>query len=128
MKARLASYQDDEISMVFPLSSGRITIGRDTDNLIQLPDDQVSKHHAVIHQSKETWTIEDTQSRNGLFVNGKRIARAELKAGDRVNLGPYEFFFETHEASEDFVPTHIIDVSTHVGHQTMITRKPPPQA
>ena len=128
MKARLASYEDGETDMVFPLSSTRITMGRDTDNVIQLPDDQVSKHHAVIRQSKETWTIEDLQSRNGLFVNGKRTVRADLKPGDRVSLGPYEFIFETSLPSEDFVPSHIIDVSTHIGHPTMIARKStPPQ-
>lgn len=125
MKARLVSYQEDEINMVFPLGGTRTTIGRATDNMIQLPDDQVSKHHAVIHHAKGTWTLEDTQSRNGLFVNGQPATRVELKPGDRINLGPFEFFFEMHTPSEDFVPSHIIDMSTRVDHQTMITRRPP---
>ena len=128
MKARLATYQDGEIDMVFPLSSTRITLGRDTDNVIQLPDDQVSKHHAVIHRAKDNWAIEDLQSRNGLFINGKRTVRAELKEGDRIRIGPFEFTFETHITSADFVPSHIIDVSTHIGHPTMIARRPPPQS
>jgi pSer/pThr/pTyr-binding forkhead associated (FHA) protein len=128
MKARLVRYQEDAIDMVFPLGSSRTTIGRATDNMVQLPDDQVSKHHAVIHHSEGAWTIEDTQSRNGVSVNGAPTVRTELKPGDRIRLGPYEFFFETHAPSEDFVPSHIIDVSTHVGDQTILTRRPPPSA
>ena len=124
MKTRLVNYREDEIDLVFPLNTRHATIGRAADNTIQLPDDMVSKHHAVLLQTGDTWTIEDLQSRNGVLVNGERMAKAELKDGDRVNIGPYEFYFESSAPSHDWVPSHIIDVSTHIGDQTTIQKRP----
>ena len=124
MKTRLVNYREGEIDLVFPLNTRHATIGRATDNTIQLPDDMVSKHHAVLVQTGETWTIEDLQSRNGVMVNGKGTAKAELKDGDLVIIGPYELSFEMNVPSYDWVPSHIIDVSTHVEGQTIFQRRP----
>jgi pSer/pThr/pTyr-binding forkhead associated (FHA) protein len=90
-----------------------------------LPHEKVSKHHAVILPAKEGWEIQDLQSTNGVFVNGKRVERAELKDGDRVKIGPFEFYYETHVPSDDWVPSHIIDLSSAVHQKTMPKSKPP---
>lgn len=119
MKTRLVSYSDGAIDLVFPIRSPRVTIGREADNVIQLPNGRVSKHHGVILQTKEGWAIEDLQSRNGIFVNGQRTARAALKDGDTVKIGPYEFYFELNVPSDDWVPSHIIDMASHIGEKTI---------
>ena len=127
MKTRLVNYREGEVDLVFPLNTKHATIGRANDNTIQLPDDMVSKHHAVLTRTGETWTIEDLQSRNGVRINGQRTSRVELKDGDCVHIGPYELYFEVNVPSYDWVPSHIIDVSTHVGDQTVIQKRPPEQ-
>ena len=119
MITRLVNYRESEIDLMFTIDRPRITIGRETDNMIQLPHEKVSKHHGVILQSKGAWVIEDLQSRNGVSVNGHRIERAELKNGDCVKIGPYDFFFETNVPSDDFVPSHIIEVSSKVADRTL---------
>ena len=91
--------------------------------MIQLPHAKVSKHHGVIQQTKESWQIEDLQSKNGIFVNGQRTERAELKDRDQVKIGPYEFYFETNVPSDDFVPGYIIDISTRSRDQTIFDKK-----
>jgi len=120
MKTRLVSYRENEIDLVFPLDRPRITIGRDLDNMIQLPDEKVSKHHAVICRTKDGWAIEDSQSRNGVFVNGTRAVRAELKDKDRVKIGPHEFFFEMNDTAEDLIPAYIIHASARIRSETII--------
>lgn len=125
MKTRLVNYREGEINLVFSLDRPRVTIGRDVDNMIQLPNEKVSKHHGVIYQSKGGWVIEDLKSRNGVFVNGSRTERADLKERDQVRIGPYEFYFETNVPSEDFVPGYIIDISTKSRDQTILEKKPP---
>ena len=119
MKTRLVNYREGTIDLMFVIDRSRVTIGRDTDNMIQLPDEKISKHHGAILKTKDGWVIEDLQSRNGVYVNGRRTSRAELKNGDCVKLGSYEFYFETNVPSEDFVPSHIIEVSSKVKDQTL---------
>ena len=78
MKTRLVSYRGAKIDLAFPVQGPRVTIGRENDNMIQLPHEKVSKHHGVILQTKEGWVIEDLQSTNGIFVNGQRTEHAKL--------------------------------------------------
>jgi pSer/pThr/pTyr-binding forkhead associated (FHA) protein len=125
MRTRLVSYSGGKIDLAFPIQDPRVTIGREADNLIQLPHEKVSKHHALILPAGEGWVIEDLHSTNGVFVNGKRLERLQLKDGDRVKLGPYEFYFETNVPSEDWVPSHIIDMSSEIHKHTIRKTEPP---
>jgi hypothetical protein len=59
----------------------------------------VSKVHAKIYYSsvKSSWVIEDADSKNGTYVNDKKLLIAdvqEFKGGDRIKLGKLELFFE----------------------------------
>ena len=124
MNTRLVSYRGGRIDLAFPVEGTRVTIGREDDNMIQLPDPNVSKHHAAILRKERGWVMQDLHSVNGVLVNGKRSERTELKDQDRVQIGPYEFHFETNVPSEDWVPSHIIDLSARAHEQTLSLRKP----
>ena len=119
MKTRLVSYRGGKIDLMFPIQGARVTIGREADNMVQLPHEKVSKHHAVILPAKDGWEIKDLQSTNGVLVNGKQVSHAQLKDGDRVKIGPFEFYFETNVPSDDWVPSHIIDMSSEVHLKTI---------
>ena len=55
---------------------------------LRLPASAVSKSHARLFREGETWHIEDTGSRNGCYLNGKRIERARrLADGDLLEIG-----------------------------------------
>jgi hypothetical protein len=69
----------------------RTRIGRGSDNEIVLDTKHVSRYHAVLLAGPVNTTIEDLNSTNGVFVNGKRIARQVLKDGDRVTVGRSHF-------------------------------------
>ena len=127
MKTRLVSYRGAKIDLAFPVQGQRVTIGRENDNMIQLPNEKVSKHHGVILETKDGWVIEDLHSTNGIIVNGKRTERAKLKDMDIIQFGPYEFYFETNVPSDDWVPSHIIDMSSEVHERTLPQGKPPEQ-
>lgn len=65
-----------------------ITIGRATEAELRIADDGISRHHARIHYAGEIASLEDLASRNGTFVNGKRVtARQDLADGDKIQLG-----------------------------------------
>lgn len=89
------SYRGSKIDLAFPVQGPRVTIGRENDNMIQLPHEKVSKQHAVILQTKDGWVIEGLGSTNGVIVNGKRTEHAYSRDTDTVKIAPYEFYFET---------------------------------
>ncbi len=119
MKTRLVNYRGGKIDLAFPIEGVRVTIGREADNMIQLPHEKVSKHHAVIVSAKDVWEIKDLQSTNGVLVNGKPVQSAKLTDGDRVKIGPFEFYFEANVPSYDWVPSHIIDMSSAIHLKTI---------
>jgi hypothetical protein len=74
-------------------TSDRTTIGRSPDCDIFLDDVTVSRQHAVLERSADTFPIEDQGSLNGTFVNRRRIERAELGDGDELQIGKYRLTF-----------------------------------
>ncbi len=70
------------------------TIGRGRDNTLCLEDGSVSRQHARIKRDKDKYIIEDSGSRNGTFVNGKRVSRQNLQSEDRVEVGGYILIFQ----------------------------------
>jgi DNA-binding response OmpR family regulator len=70
------------------LSDTSITIGRLQDSDVSLADRLVSRRHAVIQKERGQWMIRDAGSRNGTFVNGKRISDPHiLRDGDEIQIG-----------------------------------------
>ncbi len=69
----------------------RTRIGRGSDNELVLDTKHVSRYHAVLLAGPVHTSIEDLNSTNGVFVNGKRISRQALKDGDRVTVGRTQF-------------------------------------
>jgi peptidoglycan hydrolase CwlO-like protein len=75
----------------------RTRIGRGPDNELVLDTKHVSRYHAVLLAGPTHTQIEDLNSTNGVFVNGKRIARQALKDGDRVTIGRSEFRYSVRD-------------------------------
>jgi len=78
------------------LNNGNVwKIGRTEQNTVMLPDDMVSRNHAIIQQMEggEFFLI-DMGSRNGSFVNGRRVsAPVALRDGDRLSFGEARLSF-----------------------------------
>ena len=65
----------------------RTTVGRTSDNDLQIDVSYISRHHAIIMTSATQTVIEDLGSTNGVHVNGHRITRQLLTDGDAVLIG-----------------------------------------
>ncbi len=73
------------------LSEGEFVVGRNASCQLSLDDPLVSRRHAVLTVRADQVTVEDLGSRNGVSVNGERIAgRMLLRPGDRVQIGSQE--------------------------------------
>ena len=78
----------------FPLFKDRLTIGRTGKNDIQLKSEHISRRHAVVVIEGEVTRVIDWGSKNGVFVNSKRIKEHFLKNNDIVSVGAAEFRYE----------------------------------
>jgi pSer/pThr/pTyr-binding forkhead associated (FHA) protein len=73
------------------LDRERITVGRHSDADVVIPDDSVSHLHAALELAEAGFRLRDLGSTNGVKVNGSRVAAADLKHGDRLELGKAVF-------------------------------------
>jgi chromosome segregation ATPase len=69
----------------------KTSIGRTPDNDLCIEADFVSRHHAVVLVSAAGTILEDLNSTNGVYVNGLRVSRHKLMAGDLVTIGKTDF-------------------------------------
>lgn len=91
----LVTYSLDPMGVDFKLYEGRNIIGRDMDCNITVNDNMVSSKHAVLLFRANKYSITDSQSSHGTFVNGNDIdlEPVYLKDGDKIRVGKTEFLF-----------------------------------
>jgi len=82
------------------------TIGRWEDNDVVVADRWISRHHARIDLQGTRYALQDLGSKNGLFVNGKRVVQPVfLEDGDRIQLTPrYQLTFVDNESTAPLFP------------------------
>jgi FHA domain len=80
----------------FPLDGERVEIGRSPDADVFLDDVTVSRSHAQLVRDDGGYTIEDSGSLNGTYVNRRRVEKATLEDGDEVQIGKYRLTFLSH--------------------------------
>lgn len=87
------------------VSAARTILGRGPSGVdVALQHASVSRQHAVIVQTETGWILEDMESVNGTFVNGKPVfALHSLRHGDRIGVGDLRvcFWFGPPAASTD---------------------------
>lgn len=71
------------------IDQNEIIIGRDATSDIQIDNIAVSREHAMIIKGPNYYFIEDMQSKNGTFVNGKKINKKFLKIDDEILIGKH---------------------------------------
>ncbi|MFT5391543.1 MAG: pSer/pThr/pTyr-binding forkhead associated (FHA) protein [Gammaproteobacteria bacterium] len=110
MPAQLILSLNSSVLGEFPLDKERITIGRKAENDIQVDNLAVSGQHCAIITILNDSFLEDLDSTNGTFVNGKLVKKHALKNGDVVSIGKHELKYVNNQASEeeDFEKTMVI--------------------
>lgn len=102
MAARLVVYKGKLRGKIFNLPiAGRVVLGRSSQASIVIPDANLSRSHCSISATPRGYVLEDLNSTNGTFVNGKRTAKALLREGDRIVMGETEMEFRVKERFDD---------------------------
>jgi pSer/pThr/pTyr-binding forkhead associated (FHA) protein len=110
--ARLVLSLDGAVMAEYNMNKERYTIGRLPDNDIRIDNAAVSGHHSLIINILNDSFLEDLNSTNGTYVNGKLIKKHALQHGDVITVGHHQLrFVEDDEQQDEFEKTMVIQPS-----------------
>jgi pSer/pThr/pTyr-binding forkhead associated (FHA) protein len=110
--ARLILSLDGQVMAEYNMNKERYTVGRLPDNDIRIDNPAVSGHHSLVINILNDSFLEDLNSTNGTYVNGKLIKKHALQHGDVVTVGHHQLRFVDTQSSDteqdEFEKTMII--------------------
>jgi pSer/pThr/pTyr-binding forkhead associated (FHA) protein len=98
--ARLILSLDKQVLAEYNMTKERYTIGRLPDNDVRIDNPAVSGHHSLIINILNDSFLEDLNSTNGTYVNGKLIKKHALQHGDVITIGHHQLRFSDQQAAE----------------------------
>ena len=102
------------------VGKGSYIIGRSDDVDLVISSKDVSRRHAKVVYDGDDFTIEDLESTNGTFVNGKRITIESLQTGDEISIGDYKLIID--DGTGTFSCPEVTEVGRK-GQETVIIEK-----
>ncbi len=119
--ARLILSLDSQVLAEYNMSKERYTIGRLPDNDVRIDNPAVSGHHSLIINILNDSFLEDLNSTNGTYVNGKLIKKHALQNSDVITIGHHQLRFSdepTNDAEQDeFEKTMVIPAGQQSAEQ-----------
>ena len=118
--ARLILSMNGQNMAEYNMNKERYTIGRLPDNDVRIDNPTVSGHHSLIINILNDSFLEDLNSTNGTYVNGKLIKKHALQHGDLLTVGKHQLRYidvDSKQDDDEFARTMVIDsadVSTEV--------------
>lgn len=113
--ARLILTLEGQALAEYNMSKERYTVGRLPDNDVRIDNAAVSGHHALIINILNDSFLEDLNSTNGTYVNGKLIKKHALQHGDVITVGHHQLRFVDSQVegdgSDDFAKTLVIQAN-----------------
>ena len=114
--ARLMLSLDGQVLAEYNMNKERYTIGRLPDNDIRIDNPAVSGHHSLIINILNDSFLEDLNSTNGTYVNGKLIKKHAMQHGDVITVGHHQLrFIDSHDGEseqDEFEKTMVITSSS----------------
>jgi pSer/pThr/pTyr-binding forkhead associated (FHA) protein len=98
----LADFWVSDRVFVFPLKVGINTLGRSSENDVPVDDLYVSRRHCIILvHSNGSCEIYDTASKNGTYLNGKRVTQpTALRSGDEIRICTKHYIFHSRHSGQ----------------------------
>ena len=98
--ARLILSLDNQVLAEYNMTKERYTIGRLPDNDVRIDNPAVSGHHSLIINILNDSFLEDLNSTNGTYVNGKLIKKHALQHSDVITIGHHQLRFSDQQSND----------------------------
>jgi pSer/pThr/pTyr-binding forkhead associated (FHA) protein len=93
MSVQLVVASGSRAGQAIPVTVPKFLIGRADDCHLKPRSELISRYHCAIVTDGENTAVRDLGSKNGVFLNGKRVTmEVDAKHGDKLVVGPLEFF------------------------------------
>ena len=116
---------DEVVIKEVQLTKDRTTLGRRPYNDLVIDNLAVSGEHALVQMVGGEVFLEDLNSTNGTYVNGKAIKRAQLQNGDCIEVGKYKIKFVSDAATENFDKTMVVKARAPVAPAAALSDQGP---
>jgi pSer/pThr/pTyr-binding forkhead associated (FHA) protein len=108
-----------------PLKKDKFVIGRASDCTLRAGSDAISRHHCLLRRVDEKVTVRDLGSRNGTYVNDRRIeGETPLEDGDELRVGPLQFKFHNEHQAKSAKPPKVKSVAEAVARSAAMPEGP----
>ena len=118
---RLILSLDGQTLAEYNMTKERYTVGRLPDNDIRIDNAAVSGHHSLLINILNDSFLEDLNSTNGTYVNGKLIKKHALQHGDVITVGHHQLRYvddrSEQAADDEFEKTMVIEPSGSMERQ-----------
>lgn len=94
MDVKLVMFRESGERRAFPLLKDVTVIGRREDCDLRIALREVSRRHCRISRNGLGFVVEDLDSSNGTFVNGKKVVEIDFHPGDSLQIGPLVFVLQ----------------------------------
>jgi pSer/pThr/pTyr-binding forkhead associated (FHA) protein len=125
--ARLILSLDNQVLAEYNMTKERYTIGRLPDNDVRIDNPAVSGHHSLIINILNDSFLEDLNSTNGTYVNGKLIKKHAMQHGDVITIGHHQLRFsdqqEVQTEQDEFEKTMVIPAGQQNAEQLAAAEK-----
>jgi len=98
--ARLILSLDNQVLAEYNMTKERYTVGRLPDNDVRIDNPAVSGHHSLIINILNDSFLEDLNSTNGTYVNGKLIKKHALQHSDVITIGHHQLRFSDQQSND----------------------------
>ena len=92
-KAMLIINRGSNLGSRFLITTQGASIGRSSSSDVFLDDVTVSRSHAKIESTSSGFTLKDSGSLNGTYVNNSSVAEHVLHSGDQIQIGKFHLLF-----------------------------------
>ncbi len=92
--ARLEILGGPDAGRTYEFGGGRLVVGRGDECDVRLNDGSISRRHATLECADGVWSLEDLGSANGVFIDGTRVSRTELRTRTTIHFGSIGTLFD----------------------------------
>ncbi|MDE5973407.1 MAG: FHA domain-containing protein [Eubacterium sp.] len=115
---KLAQLVNENDGSVIDIDRWETSIGKSKSNDIVLPQEDISRFHAVIAKKQKEWVITDTFSKTGVLVNDEKVeGQTVIEDGDVITIGTVPLKFLCAEALSDELKTQIRNEAAQMNNQ-----------
>ena len=124
-RALLVLLTGTNAGQVFALESGETVIGRGRGAHVRIDDVGLSRAHSrVVREGDGRFFVEDLNSKNGTFLNGRPVTRLPIEVGDRIQMGQNIVLrFSIIDETEESLARQLFETSTRDALTNLFNRR-----